>query len=81
MISDWVEDAALGVAAREVGGDLQVKALTQAGQARITAAKLAAGIPLDEEPFGWGAEGLSIRPDCDRLAFARALGLVEGVQA
>lgn len=74
MISDWVEDAALGVAAREVGGDLQVKALTQAGQARITAAK-------DEEPFGWGAEGLSIRPDCDRLAFARALGLVEGVQA
>ena len=74
MTSEWVEDAALGVAVREVGDALHVKPLDDAGCGRIDAAIDAAY----QEPGVWIRPvlqvGLAVVIDAaHRLAFARAL--------
>jgi hypothetical protein len=82
--SVWIEDAELGVAVREVGGELQVRAVVESARDLVNAAiKTAYG------PCNWPSSA-SVRhtggffawtiDSAHRLAFARALSPMEDEQ-
>jgi hypothetical protein len=64
--SEWVEDAALGVAMREVGGDLHVRALTIDGWVRLDRALVLA----DSHEWSNSVRAWVVRGQ-NRLAIAR----------
>lgn len=71
--SAWVEDAALGVAVREAGGELQVKPINTDGRRRVyDVLKSMYGADFADWPCL--LEVYRVCP-AHRLAFARALGL------
>jgi hypothetical protein len=90
LATDWTEDAELGVAVREVGDDLHVRALHASGRERISAAIQAAYEswywPRSATMQSFVTSGVPSRPPTDcawiigpahRLAFARALSPIE----
>lgn len=78
--AEWVEDAALEIAVREVGDELEVRALTRSARYRVIEATEAAygetGLTgrVMHHCIGWFTVTIDA---AHRLAFARALSPIE----